>query len=468
MQTIRSQTQSKIRWGIASALITLVLFAVLSGVVRAQDSGPKIKLTLWDGTNHIGTLKRFSRKNGSKIVKLERNQHSQTFPLKNIIRIYFPNHTKFVPTTPINVRLRSGTRIKGEIQKSTRDGFVFTSHDLKKNTRLTFLKHGIDLIEYPLNTKNPPSSDEEDQTEDILFKADGDQYFGFIKEVTPKQAVIEESSLGTKTVPYEKIHSIDLAPTGDAPTPPKTVYVELRAQSGSRFIGKMKTIHKNTIQLKGLSGKTWKIPLSQIRSLRIKNGRTTFLSEMDPIHVVQEERFFTLPDQKEADPLSFPFRWQRNRSVPHYEHQNNPIELNGTTYQNGISCYPYTRLTFKLNDRDERFLGTIGLDDRARKPGTVPAAVFRLYVDRNASRGEENSKTFPVSSSKSIPVKKVYDSREEFTTKNGNPRPMRFSDDPQQLDISVAPHDYIILEVDYGSGYLEYASWANARLIQAP
>lgn len=447
-------------------VLLLVLFLVETG----QAQTPDVEVTKWNGTRMTGSIQGISRRSSSTVIQFKNAGDSDPVSLRNLIRIQFPAQPLSGSPAPIEVRLQSGSRLRGQLlDKKSQNGFWLQSIDLQSTIELKFLRHQIRSIEYLRQQTQANITRQSDRHQDVLYKMNGDVFFGFLQKLNAKHVKFEEQRLGEETVPHKQIYAIDLASTSSPPEPPDAPFVEVHTRNGSVFVGQLQKLKKEHISIQGFTDVTWKIPLSKITSILVKNGRTTFLSDLSPAYVIQEDRWLA-NSQKDPSDLPFPFHYQEDESIPKMHGETDPIQINGKTYPKGLSCYPYTLLVYKLDQQYNQFRATIGLDDRAGHPERDPSVHFRVYVDQQKkpdSSSNASTTKRPVSSSKTIPVIKRYDTEKAF--RNGNQgRAMRFSDSPRKLSISVDNHQYIFLEVDHGTGYLEYADWGNARVIRSP
>ncbi len=268
----------------------------------------------------------------------------------------------------------------------------------------------------------------------MLYKTDGDLYTGFTSRIGPRTVVFEDNNLGSRKLKHSEVLLIDLAPIGKAPETPSDVFLEVHGQHGSVFTGTPASAPEGKLVLDSFfSDLRWSLTLRNIRTILIKNGKTTYLSDLDPINVVQKQVFPWQPDPAEAPSLPPRYQWRKDQAVPDQPDKSEPITLNDQKYPKGIGCTPYTKLTYALNENFTSFQSRIGIDDAVKESPHQGSVVFRVYVD-----GE-----------------KRFDS--------GAKKPSWF---PRKIKVDVSGAKRMSLEVDLGTGYLDFANWAGARLIR--
>lgn len=178
---------------------------------------------------------------------------------------------------------------------------------------------------------------------------------------------------------------------------------------------------------KGLEAAVWKVdtpwgqevklPAADVQSVRFRNGKLTYLSDLTPSKV-EETPFFgrRLP-------------WRRDVNL-----LGEPLKMNGQTYDHGVAVHSKSILTYDLNGRYTTFEVLLGFDDASKGQGRVDVRVFA-------------------------------DGKELFA----NPD-LKASDPPVKLSVPVAGTEQLRLQVDFGRGQDtgDRVIWANARLYRKP
>jgi NPCBM/NEW2 domain len=113
-------------------------------------------------------------------------------------------------------------------------------------------------------------------------------------------------------------------------------------------------------------GSPLEIPLAAVSSIRFLDGRTTYLSDLDPVlsHVTG---FFGSPARVAP---------ARNRNV-----LGGPLVVRGTEYPKGLGTRSQSRIEFELAGHYRRFQALAALDDLAGRKGCA-----RFVVERDGAR----------------------------------------------------------------------------------
>jgi len=410
--------------------LLLALFAVVPtmGIAQEQQS---ITLTRWDNTTQKVTLLGIST-NGQKL-NVRRNGTRQKVSLQNLLKISFSNGSS-QPVKPIVVHLRDGGKLESVLRKSSSaDHVKLKSPLLSSPVKLKLTQ--LDRVRFRGSEgRLDPSRRVDVKQNDVLYRQNGDIFRGFTTRIGPKKVLFKDKNLGKQTLPHKEVHQIDLAPIGSSPEVPSDVFLEVHGPDGSVLRGRPDSASGKHLTLNSFyEDVRWKIPLAGIQTILIKNGKTTYLSDLDPVRTVQRQVFPWQPDPENAPELPHRYRWRRDRAVPDQPDQDEPLTLDGKTYAKGIGCTAYTKLTYKLDEKFQSFQATIGIDDRARNTRFNGSVQFKVLVDG----------------------KTAYDS--------GVHKASWF---PRDVNVDVSEAGRMSILVDLGSGYLDFANWAGARLIR--
>jgi len=159
-----------------------------------------------------------------------------------------------------------------------------------------------------------------------------------------------------------------------------------------------------------------KIPLVQIVSMDIRQGKAIYLSDLKP-KSYEHTPFLS---------VRWPYEMDRNAA-------GSELRLGGHTYDKGIGLHSESRLTFDLAGAYRLFQATVGLDDRSGLGGSVR---IRVLVDGQA--------------------KDVGD--KELTSTAG----------PRDIQVDVTGAKELTLVVEFGSGgdVCDHVNWAEARVVK--
>jgi NPCBM/NEW2 domain len=175
--------------------------------------------------------------------------------------------------------------------------------------------------------------------------------------------------------------------------------------------------------LKGASlfGAALQIPVRDLLSLDVLQGKATFLADLKPKAETVEP----------FNDLAWP--WQANRSVKH-----RPLRLatrlGASTFDAGLGTHPKTTLTYALDGKYRAFTAIVGLDAETGRRGQAKVSIL---VDGQ---------------------RRTIDGLETLSAATG----------PVAIDVSVAKAKELTLVVDFGpNGDVQAdVNWADARLIE--
>jgi hypothetical protein len=164
-------------------------------------------------------------------------------------------------------------------------------------------------------------------------------------------------------------------------------------------------------------GASLRVPMADVAALDVQQAHSVYLSDLEPSQYVYE------PYLDDSWPLA------RDGNVAGHD-----LQLQGETYDRGISVHSQSRLRYRLAGRYRRLQARVGLDDRDGRQGSVR---LRLLADGK-------------------PLTSRLD--RELTHAAG----------PQDINVSVAGVQELTLEVLFGANgdVQDVVDWADARLIR--
>lgn len=197
---------------------------------------------------------------------------------------------------------------------------------------------------------------------DVLLTAKGERVEGFLDSLSD-QAVVMETGGQKRTFPFTDTAAVRYAAL-EATAPATGLHVAVELTDGCRLVGRPVGLKDGCLRLKG-SGKTvWKLPVEKIVALRVRGGRTVFLSELKPAAI--EER--PLPA---GMPVVYPLR--RDLSAA-----GTPLRIGprGKPYERGLGVHAYSALTYELAGKYELFVCEVGMDAAAAEGAACSYKVF--------------------------------------------------------------------------------------------
>jgi len=182
---------------------------------------------------------------------------------------------------------------------------------------------------------------------------------------------------------------------------------------GSAFWARVAKLQAGKLHLAIADGPEAAVPWDAVCRLRVRSPRMTFLSDLDPIDVVEEPI------------VTYGGPWQRDRNVV-----GGPLVLGDATFEKGLGVHARCRLTYALEGRYSVFAATVGIDASA---GGCGDCVFRVEAD----------------------------GKELFA------RRVRGTDPPVPIRVPVAGARRLTLAVEWGENLDlgDRANWCDARLL---
>ena len=310
---------------------------------------------------------------------------------------------------------------------------VFREHFPSPSQYLYFMQSLYPDSRVPIEVSDDPSkpktseSPKNDlkQENDVILTLDASTIEGILTQVSARGIDFETEALGKIHLLYQKMRAIKLAllEENKNKTEDEGLTVSVTFLDDSYLMGKLLNLDKDSLTLKSHALGKVSSSLDMVRFIEVLGGRSQFLSDLQPSQVIHNVDLFS------------PRPVQRDANV-----NGGPIKIREQVFRKGLGMLSHARLEFSLSKKYLRFQAILGMDDSAR-PQTVEAekrqggiAVFKVHVDG----------------------KEVF--KKEFS----------YKDPPYPLDIPVDNAMSLGIEVDYGPGFLvlDYANWANAKLIR--
>ena len=173
---------------------------------------------------------------------------------------------------------------------------------------------------------------------------------GFHVEVNQKEVLIER-----KKVAYVAFNSeLMRAPQT------KVVYAHLVLANGARLALASGRTQGRSLAAKTLTGSALQVPLDQIVSLDLRQGRAVYLSDLKPSGY-----------QESPWTASLTWPWVADGNV-----HRRSLHLAGGCYDKGLGMHTASRITYTLAGKYQRFESLVGLDDRDGREGIVRVKIL--------------------------------------------------------------------------------------------
>ncbi len=272
---------------------------------------------------------------------------------------------------------------------------------------------------------------------DRLLLTEGAELSGLLQKIDAAAVHFQTDAAGEVKLPIEKVRAVALsevsgpisgqraagAPPAPQGGPPSGPEVLVQFQDGGSLLGVLLTLDATQVKLKTAAAGTIVSPIEQVQTIGVRSGRCRFLSDIEPLRVVNRGDLFKSQEMR------------RDLSVT-----GDPITLRGREFKKGLGMLSHCRADYDLKGEYSRFQALIGMDDRAR-PETQEArdasggiAVFRVIIDDKVAMEKQ----------------------------------LGWSDPPLPVDVAIDGARTLSLELDYGPGFLvlDRGDWADARIIR--
>lgn len=250
--------------------------------------------------------------------------------------------------------------------------------------------------------------------EDILLLPKGDTVSGFFEKFTDKDMSFNAGGQ-SRVHAFEQIAGLRLAPLEEL-KPREGFLATIELSDGSVVTGKLMGLKEKALQFEILNGQALSVLAESISSIRFKGGKLVHLADLTPVSV--EEKPY-------AGGAPVVYRWRRDKSA-----SAGGISIGGNEYRRGVGVHSYSRLTYALDGKYEKFLSDVGIDSSANG-----ACAWRVVVDGKDAAGG--------------------------IAKAGEPA--------QAVKIEIKNAKQMELICDYGADDNDagdHLNWANARLIK--
>ncbi|HEX5444959.1 MAG TPA: NPCBM/NEW2 domain-containing protein, partial [Pirellulales bacterium] len=158
------------------------------------------------------------------------------------------------------------------------------------------------------------------------------------------------------------------------------------------------------------------IPRSTVARVAFRNGKVTYVSDLDPLTVEEVPYFGHL------------FGYRRDQGF-----DGGPLKLKGKNYAKGLAAHSRSMLTYAVDGQYESFKAMVGFDETGRGRGRVICRVLG-------------------------------DGRELFIQPD-----LRANGEPVEIDVPLAGVKQLALEIDFGEAEDtgDRVLWADARIFRA-
>lgn len=195
---------------------------------------------------------------------------------------------------------------------------------------------------------------------DIVVLANGDELSGTFLGLDDKTVRLEGSQ-GAVEMNRNGVRGLALSSDLISFPRPKDLYAKVYLSDGTELALLEGWLEGANLRGRAAFDRDVAMPIEQLAAVEFRNGRLTFLSELEPA------------EYRHTPYLGLTYPFQRDRSV-----MGNVLRLRGSVYTKGLGVHSRSELSYQIDGRYRRFEATVGVDDETGGQGSV---VFRVLVD---------------------------------------------------------------------------------------
>jgi sRNA-binding regulator protein Hfq len=356
------------RWagaGLWRACPTLLLLAVgAARVVRADGEADTATIYLADGTRQVGVVRSIS---SSELV-IGRDS-AVRFATADVVRLEFPNHGAPTPRASL-IQLANGDRIVAGLSSMSDESLValWKSYPDLPPVQIPAAAVAGVLVNVPDGFTERTQAFRQvfgrREKSDTVLLLNGDRLAG---DLTSFDQAALKLSQGGKILQIElpRVRGIAFSSDLTSLPAPHRARVSVTLGDGSQLTGwNANRDPGGPLRLSSLLVSTLELPLSAVVAIRFLDGRTKYLSDLQP----SESRLAPYFGSAVAIPPA------QDQSAP-----GGPLLVRGRQYAKGLGTRSRSHITYDLAGQFRSFQATAAIDDYAAGKGSVR---FAVEVDR--------------------------------------------------------------------------------------
>jgi hypothetical protein len=318
----------------------------------------------------------------------------EEFTVKDLIRLRrsdrplpaLPNSPHLITTT--------GDRISGKILGGDSQSLKFlpTGLDLKADAAWKVPLTSIAVLwltAIPADTPIDPAQYDwlaGNRNRDVFLFRNGDIDKGTLSGLDEVAQFSLRSEQGmARTLRSDELAAVGFNPVLARTRKPKGPYARIVLADASRLALQNPTIEAGVLKGEAFFGLKVAIPVGEILSLDVLQGRATFLSDLKP-KTVEQSGF-----------LGVTWPWAADRGV-RGKLLTATTTAGESTFDKGLGTHPRTTLTYDLSGKYRHFEALVGFDPEATVRGT---ATVRVLVD---GKEQEIPSLAPLKAGNAIPI----------------------------------------------------------------
>jgi sRNA-binding regulator protein Hfq len=361
-EAISSKHEVKKRWAGARlwrACPTLMMLAV-AGVARAQGDTDAATIYLADGTRRAAVVRSLS---ASEVV-LGR-EPAERLATDDVVRLQFPNRSASSPRASL-IQLANGDRIVVGLSTMSDESLValWKSYPDLSPVQIPAAAIAGILVSVPDGAAERTRAFRQvfgrREKSDTVLLVNGDRLAGELTSFD--QAALKLSQAG-KILQIELPRVRGIAFSSDLTSLPSShkPRVQVTLSDGSQLTGwNASRDPGGPLRLSSLLASTVELPLSAVAAIRFLDGRTTYLSDLQP----SENRLAPYFGSPAAIPPA------QDQSAA-----GGPLSVRGVSYPKGLGTRSQSHVTYELGGQFRLFQAMAAIDDYGDGKGSVRFAV---------------------------------------------------------------------------------------------
>jgi hypothetical protein len=346
----------------AFAFALMLLFA--ANDVRAEDNVDAATARLVDGRVQLGSLQSISE--GS--VRLG----EQSLPVADVVRLDFRGRTDEVPEHATLIQLINGDRVVAGLTKLVDEAVValWKSYPIWLPVRIPTESIAGILMSAPAEPAQRARwftrVFRSGSKTDVVLLQNADRATGDLLSFDQTNLKLSQ---GGKPLSIEMARVRGIAFNSSLANLPaaKRPRIQVTLTDGSQLTGYGAGRERGgPLRFTTAFGAPLELPLTAVAAIRFLDGKTTYLSDLEP-REARVNGYFDTAERVAA---------ARDRNV-----LGGPLAVHGTEYPKGLGTRSRSRIEYDLGGRYSRFQATAALDDLAGGKGSV-----RFLVEKDGVR----------------------------------------------------------------------------------
>jgi NPCBM/NEW2 domain len=339
---------------------TLLLVAAVASAARAEGEPDAATVYLADGGRQVGVVRSLS---ASELIF--GRESAERLATADLVRLEFSNRVAPPPRASL-IQLANGNRIVAGLSSMGDEAVValWKSYpDLPPVQIPAAAVAGI-LVSVPQSARDKTRAFGQvfgrREKSDTVLLVNGDRLAGDLQSFD--QAALKLSQ-GGKILQIELPHVRGIAFGSELTSlpPPHRPRIEVTLGDGSQLTGWNASREPGgPLRFSSLLASTLELPLSAVAAIRFLDGRTTYLSDLQPTESRVAPYFGPAVRENPAT--------DRNAA-------GGPLLVRGRPYPKGLGTRSSSRVVYELGGRYRLFQATVAIDDYAEGKGSVRFAV---------------------------------------------------------------------------------------------